>query len=56
MQPVEAMPLLQSVAQDRTIWSSVYNLTTGDIQIAMGQAYQNIHQFSLKKRAGDQIE
>ncbi len=56
LHPIEAMPLLQSVAQDRTIWSAVYNLTTGDIQIAMGQAYQNIHQFSLKKGACDQIE
>jgi hypothetical protein len=45
---VEAMPLLQSVSQDSTIWSTVYNLTTGDIRVVMGRTYQNIHQFSLK--------
>jgi len=44
----EAMTLLKSVSQARTIWSTVYMLTTGNIQVVMGQNYDTVHSFSLK--------
>ena len=43
----DAWELLKNVSQESTIWSAVYNTITGDIQIVMGQAWDNKHDFSL---------
>jgi hypothetical protein len=46
----EAMSLLRSVKLDNTVWSVVYNLSTGNIRIAMGKDYEKIHSFHLKMK------
>lgn len=46
----EAMALLQDVSQPITMWSAVYNMTTGDISVAMGRNYQEIHKFNLRMK------
>jgi hypothetical protein len=38
----EAMALLEDVSQGNTQWSVLYNLNTGDVQIAMGRDYQEV--------------
>lgn len=42
-----AMQLLADVAQDNTQWSVVYQMSSGVIKVAMGQQYQDAHQFHL---------
>jgi hypothetical protein len=46
--PAEAMTLLENVSQGSTMWSVVYGLTTGDIQIAMGRQYSAVKKFKLE--------
>ncbi len=41
----EAMTLLKNVSQSNTVWSIVYAKTVGEIQVAMGRKYHNIHKF-----------
>lgn len=43
----EAMQLLQSVAQPGTIWSAVYHLSTGDMDLVRLQQYDQIQKFHL---------
>jgi predicted choloylglycine hydrolase len=43
----EAMEVL-SRAENHTVWSVVYNLSTGRVRLAMGADYENIHSFQLK--------
>jgi predicted choloylglycine hydrolase len=45
---VEAMTLLENVSQGSTMWSVVYGLTTGDIQVAMGRQYDGVKEFKLE--------
>ena len=45
----EAMAILNDVSQSNTIWSAVYNQTSGDIQLAMGRSYRKVYEFSLKE-------
>ena len=42
-----AMQLLADVAQNNTQWSIVYQMSSGVINVVMGQEYQNTHQFQL---------
>jgi len=42
-----AMQLLADVAQNNTQWSVVYQMSSGMITVAMGQQYQDVHQFQL---------
>ncbi|HET9224241.1 MAG TPA: C45 family peptidase [Roseiflexaceae bacterium] len=42
-----AMDLLAAVAQHHTRWSVVYDLTTGDIHLAMAKRYNRLHSFKL---------
>jgi hypothetical protein len=44
----EALDLLAEVAQENTQWSVVYVLSAGRVHVAMGQAYENEHVFSLR--------
>lgn len=49
----EAMSLLQEVSQSGeypaiwSIWSMVYNMSSGDIQVVMNRKYEQIYHFSL---------
>jgi uncharacterized protein YceK len=42
-----AIDLLHDVSQDGTQWSIVYGISTGEVNIVMGQRYETIHTFSL---------
>ena len=44
---VEAMDLLGAVAQYHTRWSVVYDVSTGDIHLAMAKRYDQLHRFQL---------
>ncbi|UCF14810.1 MAG: linear amide C-N hydrolase [Phycisphaerales bacterium] len=46
----EAMSLLKSTSLDHTVWSVVYNLTTGQVNVALGKNYDKVHTFDLKTR------
>ncbi len=46
----QAMKLLQSVKLSNTVWSVVYNLSTGSVRIAMGKDYEQVHSFQLKMK------
>jgi hypothetical protein len=43
----QAMSLLAKVAQPGTQWSVVYGMSTGEVQVAMGRQYGDVHSFSL---------
>jgi len=42
-----AMGLLADVAQNNTQWSVVYQMSSGTVNVVMGQEYKNMHQFQL---------
>jgi hypothetical protein len=44
---VDALTLLSDVSQSSTQWSVVYGMSTGEINIAMGHAYDTVHTFHL---------
>ena len=46
--PDESMRLLEKVKQDSTVWSIVYGLDTGDVRVAMGKDYDQLHRFQLE--------
>ena len=46
----EAMALLSEISQDSTKWSAVYNMKSGDIQMAMGRDYNHVSSFKLKMK------
>ena len=43
----DALDLLAEVAQGSTQWSVVYRMSTGDVNVVMGQKYDNVHTFPL---------
>jgi hypothetical protein len=43
----QAMALLEDVAQQNTQWSVVYEISAGNVWIAMGRDYSSIHLFPL---------
>jgi hypothetical protein len=43
----EAMSLLADVSQASTQWSVIYGMNTGDINVAMGRGYQDVHTLHL---------
>ena len=47
----EAMELLADVSQSSTQWSVIYQLHTGQISLAMGRHYSEIHTFQLEAPA-----
>lgn len=47
----KAMHLLKDTSQDTTVWSIVYNLDTGQINLVMGKNYDKVHTFSLKMKS-----
>ncbi|MBN2313356.1 MAG: linear amide C-N hydrolase [Sedimentisphaerales bacterium] len=46
----EAMDLLHATSQDHTVWSVVYNLSSGEIRLAMGKEYNKVFSFKLKMK------
>ena len=44
------MNLLQATSQDHTVWSVVYNLSSGEIRLAMGKDYNKVYSFRLKMK------
>jgi hypothetical protein len=46
----EAMSLLQDVSQGNTMWSVVYNVGSGTLDVAMGRQYDQVHSFQLRMR------
>lgn len=48
----EAMDLLSEASQSSTIWSIVYDASTGEIQMAMGGRYERVHTFNLNMTGG----
>jgi hypothetical protein len=48
--PEDAMKLLKDVSQMNTAtqWSIVYNFTTGNINVALGRNYEDVHTFQLE--------
>jgi len=45
--PIAAMTLLADVSQGNTQWSVVYEMGGGDVEVAMGRAYDRVHTFHL---------
>jgi len=43
----EALALLEGCSQESTRWSTVYDQTGGEVLIAVGRDYQNVHRFRL---------
>jgi hypothetical protein len=43
----KAMELLSKVSQGGTLWSIIYNLKTGEVQVAMNKKYNQIRKFKL---------
>jgi hypothetical protein len=46
--PQEAIDLLAEVSQASTQWSMVYEMSSGDIGVAMGRRYEAVHTFHLR--------
>jgi hypothetical protein len=49
--PEDSMRILEAVAQSGsypTIWSIVYNRTSGEISLVVGQQYSKVHRFELE--------
>lgn len=46
--PREGMNLLAGVSQNNTQWSIVYGMLTGEINVAMGRHYEELHTFHLR--------
>ena len=49
----EAMELLERSSQGSTIWSTVYNLETGEVDIVMGGDYDRVHSFQAPCERAD---
>jgi hypothetical protein len=49
----EAMELLERSSQTSTIWSTVYNLETGEVDIVMGRNYGRVHTFQAPCEPAD---
>jgi predicted choloylglycine hydrolase len=49
--PEDAMTLLKEVSQPSTIWSTVYDMKSGSIRVAMGRKYDEVKEFRLEVKA-----
>ncbi|NIN66653.1 MAG: linear amide C-N hydrolase [Anaerolineae bacterium] len=45
----QATAILESGAQPHTIWSAVYDISGGDVQLVVGGNYERVHTFELQK-------
>lgn len=46
----EMMTLMKEISQVHTMWSVVYNMTTGDVLVVPGKKYDNVYQFKLEMK------
>lgn len=46
----EMMDLMEAISQDHTMWSVVYNMTTGDVLVVPGKKYDNVYHYKLEMR------
>ena len=46
------MDLLREASQSSTIWSIVYETSTGKMHVARGGGYERVHTFSLNMTGG----
>ncbi len=46
----DAMSLLQDTAQPNTMWSVVYHMGSGALDVVMGRQYDRVHSFRLKRQ------
>jgi hypothetical protein len=46
----EALALLGRVSQPNTRWSTLYDLRSGAVQVALGRVYERVHGFGLGMR------
>ena len=44
----DAMDLLRDVSQESTMWSIVYDMSTGDVHVAMRLNYDQVYRFHLE--------
>jgi hypothetical protein len=49
----EVMEILEGSSQTSTIWSTVYNLETGEVKIVMGGNYGRVHTFQAPCEPAD---
>ena len=49
LDPQAAMQLLSEVKQDITQWSTVYNMTSGDINVGIAGIYDDVYSFHLDR-------
>ncbi len=49
LSPDQSLKLLYQVHQDSTQWSVSYNLSTREVQVALGHAYENVYKFQLEE-------
>ena len=47
--PQDALALLEQTSQQNTMWSAVYNMTSGDILVAVGKQYDRVKSFKLAR-------
>lgn len=54
--PADALDLLRAVAQTEsaTQWSVVYGMSSGQVEVVMGQSYRRVYGFQLKRSQGTQ--
>ena len=50
----QAMNILQGTSLDNTVWSIVYNLRSGQINLALGKDYDYVHTFELHLKSPKQ--
>jgi len=49
----DAMDLLEEVSQESTQWSVVYEINTGNVNVAMGRGYDDVHTLHLRLGEAD---
>jgi len=48
--PSQPIEILNAVSQANTIWSLLYNVTLGDIQVVMARDYDHVYNWELGTR------
>ena len=51
LDPQSAMQLLSEVSQNMTQWSAVYDMTSGEIDVAIAGEYHSVFKFQLEMAA-----
>ncbi|MGQ9585942.1 MAG: linear amide C-N hydrolase [Anaerolineae bacterium] len=43
----EALEIARQTSKENTVWSALYNLTTGEVHLALGRQYDQVYRFNL---------